>query len=512
MNDVLRLFLDDFVIVYLDDILNFSKTWEEHLKHVKQTLDVLKREKLHVKLSKRVFGKTSLNYLGHIVGGGELKIYPSKVAVIVNWPKPKSATEVRSFLEAAQYRRKFISNFSLITPPLHALTRLNKVFQWGGKQQKAFDTLKEKISKTHVLALPDLKRPFEIQTDANDYAMGAVLTQHGKTICYHSEIFNPAVVNYPTYDKELYALVQSVKKWKHYLMGKEIVIHTDHQPLQYLHSQTKLQQSRHYRWMGFLQQFHLVIRYKKGIHNKVTDMLSRSIINASTILKHNSVLRESYIEQYAQDIDVKDVYVTLSQGKRVEELDYHIKDQFLYHCGKLCIPQTERVKIIREAHTSLISCHFGHAYNRAKHYSTQIFPFETCFGFTPKSLLDFVFGKNTTIEGHSDVDKATRFIKQIQEIHQAVQEQLEKSQAKYKARHDKHRMEHSFQVGDQVWLYISEDRMQGEGKKLKPIRYGPFKILEKIGENDFHLDLPAYMHIYSVVNVDCLRLFEPSLI
>ena len=186
--------------------------------------------------------------------------------------------------------------------------------------------MKEKISTTPVLALPDLQRSFEIQTDASDYAMGVVLTQHGKPICYHFETFNSAVVNYPTYDKELYALVQRVKKWKRYLMGKETIIHTDHQLLQYLNSQTKLQQSRQYRWMGFLQQFHLVIRYKKGIHNKVADMLSRPIINASTILKHNSVLHESYIEQYAQDIDFKDVYATLSQGKRVEELDYHVKD------------------------------------------------------------------------------------------------------------------------------------------------------------------------------------------
>ena len=128
----------------------------------------------------------------------------------------------------------------MITAPLHALTSLKQMFQWGVKQQKAFDTLKEKISTTPILALPDLKRPFEIQTDASDYAMGAVLTQHGKPICYHSETLNPAVVNYPTYDKELYALVQSVKKWKHYLMGKETLIHTDHQPLQYFHSQTKL--------------------------------------------------------------------------------------------------------------------------------------------------------------------------------------------------------------------------------------------------------------------------------
>ena len=126
--------------------------------------------------------------------------------------------------------------------------------------------------------------------------------------------------------------------------------------------------------------------------------------------------------------------------------------------------------------------------------------------------MDFVFGKDIAIDGHSDVDKAIKFIEQIQEIHQAVQEQLERSQAKYKARHDKHRVEHSFQVGDQVWLYISKDRMQGEGKKLKPIRYGPFKILDKIGENAFRLDLPAYMQIYSVVNAENLRLYEPSLI
>ena len=133
MDDVLRAFIDGFVIVYLDDILVFSKTWEEHLKHVKQTLDVLKKENLYVKLSKFEFGKKSLNYLGHIVGGGELKIDPSKVAVIINWPKPKYTTEVRRIPGAAQYWRKFISSFFLIVAPLHSLTGLNKVFQLGGK-------------------------------------------------------------------------------------------------------------------------------------------------------------------------------------------------------------------------------------------------------------------------------------------------------------------------------------------------------------------------------------------
>jgi hypothetical protein len=285
--------------------LIFSQRWEDHIKHVKTIFELLKKEKLYIKLSKCEFGKNSLVYLGYIVGNGQLKIDPTKVEVIVKWPKPTTATEVRSFLGEVQYWRKFIANFSYITTPLHALTSVKQVFQWGGKQQKAFETLKEKISTAPVLALPDLQQPFEIQTDASRYAMGAVLMQRGKPICYHSETFTQVVINYPTYDKELYALVQSVKKWKHYLMGKETIIHIDHQPLQYLQSQTKLQQSRHFRWMGFLQQFHLVIKYKKGIHNKVADMLSRPIINASTILRYNPLAHEIYAEQYARMMILK---------------------------------------------------------------------------------------------------------------------------------------------------------------------------------------------------------------
>jgi len=102
------------------------------------------------------------------------------------------------------------------------------------------------MSSTPLLAPPDLRQSFEIQTDASDYAMDAVPMQHGKPIYFHSKTFNGAVINYPTYDKEFYALVQSVKKWECYLMGKETIIHTNHQPLQYLQSQSKLQQSRHF--------------------------------------------------------------------------------------------------------------------------------------------------------------------------------------------------------------------------------------------------------------------------
>jgi hypothetical protein len=133
MNDVFVPFLDDFVIVYLDDILIFSGNWDEHVRHVKQVLDTLKRENLYVNLSKCEFRKTALVYLVHIVGGGQLKIDPSKIDVIVNWPEPKSVTKIWSFLGAEQYWRRFISKLSSIEAPFHALTSVKNTFQWGGK-------------------------------------------------------------------------------------------------------------------------------------------------------------------------------------------------------------------------------------------------------------------------------------------------------------------------------------------------------------------------------------------
>eukprot|EP00253_Pinus_taeda_P036035 PITA_36035 len=206
--------------------------------------------------------------------------------------------------------------------PLHALTSVEQVFQRGGKQNKSFKTLKEKINITLVMALPDFQQPFHIETDDSGYAMGDILMQKKKLICYHSEKLSQAVINYPTYDKELYALVQSVKKWKHYLISKETIIHTDNQPLLYPQSQTKLQQSCHFRSMDFLQQFHLVIQYKKGTSNKVADMFSRPPIYASVILHNASLSFESYAGQYANDDEFKEIYAKLTHGSQVD--NYHL--------------------------------------------------------------------------------------------------------------------------------------------------------------------------------------------
>jgi hypothetical protein len=220
---------------------------------VQQVFAVLAEHRLRLNRKKCEFGKKTLIYLGFIVGGGELQVDPAKVHVITEWPRPRTVTDVRSFMGACQYLRKFIQNFSLLASPLHSLTKANQAFVWTKAHEDTFQLLKRKISEAPVLALPDLQKPFEIEGDASGYAMGAVLMQGGRPVAYHSEMFQGAAKNYPTYDKELLALHQAVKHWRVYLLGKETVVHTDHQPLQYLQSQARLQQARHMKWMTYLQ-------------------------------------------------------------------------------------------------------------------------------------------------------------------------------------------------------------------------------------------------------------------
>jgi len=242
MNDLLRPFMEDFVIVYLDDILIYSQTWEEHLVHIQKVLEVLQGSQLRLNEKKCEFARTELVYLGFVVGGGQRKIDPGKVEVITNWPRPSTVTEVRSFVGACQYLRKFIRNFSVLAAPLHGLTKAGQKFEWGKNHEDAFQLLKKKISEAPVLALPNLQRPFEVEADASNYAMGAVLLQDRRPVEYYSELFAGSIKNYPPYDKEFYALYQAVKHWRVYLLGKEVVVHSDHKPLEYLHAQTKLQQ------------------------------------------------------------------------------------------------------------------------------------------------------------------------------------------------------------------------------------------------------------------------------
>jgi hypothetical protein len=183
-----------------------------------------------------------VHYLGYIIDQHGIHVDPAKIQVIRDWPAPTTLTEFRSFLGLANFYCRFLLGFSHIAWALGQITRGGgKVkFAWGRSQQQVFDDLKQRLCLAPVLSLPDLQQPFEVEIDASDYAVGAILIQHGHPVAYHSETLSDAVRKYPTYDKEMHSIVQACRQRRHYILGKETVIHTDHKPLQFMQTQGKL--------------------------------------------------------------------------------------------------------------------------------------------------------------------------------------------------------------------------------------------------------------------------------
>ena len=221
MNEVLKEFIGKFAIVYLDDILIYRKTKEEHMRHINYILRKLYQEKLLKNLKKCSFMKEDLVYLGFVVFAEGLKMDLEKIKAIVEWPSPKSVFEVRSFHGLASFYRKFIRNFSKINAPIIETIKKDKQpFKWTAEAERTFQFLKQKITEKPVLVLPNFNKPFQVKCDASGEAIGAILSQEDRPVAYFSEKLNETRRQYSSYDKEFYAIVQSLKKWRHYLMSK----------------------------------------------------------------------------------------------------------------------------------------------------------------------------------------------------------------------------------------------------------------------------------------------------
>src|SRR5215470_19535225 len=272
MNHVLRAFIGKFVVVYFDDILVYSKTLDEHIDHLRAVLNVLRAESLFGNLKKCSFCTNQIIFLGYVVSAKGIEVDEEKVKAIKEWPTPKSITEVRSFHGLGSFYRRFVKDFSTIAAPLTEVVKKNVGFKWGEEQATAFTLIKEKLSSAPLLALPNFSKMFEIECDASGIGIGAVLLQEKRPIAYFSEKLSGAALNYPTYDKEMYALVRTLETWQHYLWPKEFVIHTDHESLKHLKGQGKLNR-RHAKWVEFIETFPYVIKYKQGKENVVADAL-----------------------------------------------------------------------------------------------------------------------------------------------------------------------------------------------------------------------------------------------
>ncbi|GJS00261.1 putative reverse transcriptase domain-containing protein [Tanacetum coccineum] len=274
MNRVCKPYLDKFVIVFINDILIYSKNKEEHGKHLKTILNLLRSEKLYAKFSKCDFWLDSVQFLGHVIDSSGVHVDPAKIEAIKNWAAPTTPTEVRQFLGLAGYYRRFIKEFSLISKPLTKLTQKNKPYVWGDDEEEAFQTLKLKLCSAPILSLPEGSEDFVVYCDASLKGFGAVLMQREKVIAYASRQLRKNEENYTTHDLELGAVVFALRLWRHYLYGTKCTVYTDHKSLQYILDQKELNM-RQRRWIELLSDYDCVIRYHPGKANVVADALSR---------------------------------------------------------------------------------------------------------------------------------------------------------------------------------------------------------------------------------------------
>jgi hypothetical protein len=279
MNETFRDMLDKSVLVFLDDILVFSRTKEEHIAHVREVLTRLRVNKLFAKRSKCEFFRDEVEFLGHRIGAKGLSVSPDKIDAVKAWPRPKDLGEVRSFLGLAGFYRRFVKDYSKGALPLTELTKEKVPFAWGAAQQAAFDALKTALCAAPVLLVPDPSKPYTLNCDACDFAIGATLQQdhgHGlQPVAYRSKKLSAAERNYDTREKEFMALVDACSHWRHYLHGDQpFTLLSDHDSLKYHKTMPHLS-GRLARWVEKMAEFDYRIEHIPGHKNVVADALSR---------------------------------------------------------------------------------------------------------------------------------------------------------------------------------------------------------------------------------------------
>lgn len=391
INEILREYINKICVVYLDDILIFSTTLEEHLNSLEKIFKKLTEHNLKIQADKCSFMKRETEFLGHVLTTEGIKPNPNKVSDILLVELPKTEKQLKSFLGMTGFYRKFVKDYAKVAYPLIKYLKKDVKINIKDPQYiEAFEKLKLLIASHPILKFPDFEKPFVVTTDASDYAIGAVLSQDGHPICYVSRTLNNHERNYSVTDKEFLAIVYSVTYFRPYLYGNRFKIITDHAPIKYLNYKYKGKEfsQRNQRWILKLQEYNFDIEYLQGKENKVADFLSR-IENSPKINEHNSSdsnmdLSEtihSTDEQLLDHIGIKEEIVNKYKTQLI--LTYNPEEEFETRHGRRIIkinPLNEEINIadilkryIKSGHIGIYSEVEDRDYNKVQQIIIRLF-------------------------------------------------------------------------------------------------------------------------------------------
>lgn len=358
VNDVLRDFLNRTVFVYLDDILIFSRTPDEHIQHVRQVLQRLLENKLFVKAEKCEFHVNSVSFLGFILESGQMKTDPAKIQAVANWPRPTSVKQLQQFLGFANFYRRFIRNYSRVAAPLTKLTSPATAFSWTPEAEAAFSDLKKLFTSAPVLIHPDPSRQFVVEVDASSSGVGAVLSQRSATdqklhpCAFYSHRLSPAEKNYDVGNRELLAVKLALEEWRHWLEGAEhpFIVWTDHKNLAYIQTAKRLN-SRQARWALFFSRFSFTLTYRPGSRNLKPDALSRQFSSEEAPSTPDTILPASCVV----------AAVTWEIESIIRDAQQAQPDPGNGPPNRLFVPDSARSQVLQWGHTSRFACHPGTA-------------------------------------------------------------------------------------------------------------------------------------------------------
>ncbi|KAI2659925.1 Transposon Tf2-9 polyprotein [Labeo rohita] len=356
VNDVLRDMVDQFIYVYLDDILIFSSSLQEHVQHVRRVLQRLLENGLFVKAEKCDFHAQSVPFLGYIVSAEGMRMDPEKIKAVVDWPSPDSRKALQRFLGFANFYRRFIRNYSQLAAPLTALTSPRMAFRWSDAAEAAFANLKRRFVSAPILVTPDPSRQFVVEVDASEVGVGAVLSQRSPSddkmhpCAFFSHRLSSAESNYDIGNRELLAVKLALEEWRHWLEGSGVpfMVWTDHKNLEYIRTAKRLN-SRQARWALFFGRFDFTLSYRPGSKNVKPDSLSRIFDRSDRPSTPESIFSETLIVS------------TLSWEveSKVRTALHGVTPPAGCPPNRLFVPESLRSEVIQWGHCSNVACHPG---------------------------------------------------------------------------------------------------------------------------------------------------------